>query len=133
MILAYIQIKKEENDKAIATLKTLQASTTFTTSEKEYIGKFISALEAGDSAKDSGFDSRFMGRVTSSVLNSKLEKVEWKKEAKKHQMTYLNSVFHSMETIESGMNKVRDGASGAEKSLKEKGSELWEDAKSLVD
>lgn len=133
MIMAYVQIKKGENDKAIATLKTLQGSTTFNTSEKAYIGKVISALEAGDSAEDSGFNSQFMGGVTSDVLNSKLEKVEWKKEAKKHHMTYLQSVFDSIETIESGMKKVKDGASGTGKTLKEKGSELWEDAKSLVD
>lgn len=132
IVQAYIQIKKGENDKAIATLKTLQASPAFSASEKAYIGKVISALEAGDSAEDSGFGSQFIGEMTSKVLNSKLEKTDWKKEAKKHKMTYLNGVFESMETIESGMNKVKDGASSSGKSLKEKGSELWDDAKSLV-
>ena len=133
IVQAYIHVKKGENDKAIATLKTLQSSSTFNASEKEYIGKVISALEAGESAEDSGFDGQFIGEIASGALNGKLEKVEWKKEAKKHHMTYLNSVFESMETIESGMSKAKDGASKTGKSLKEKGGEFWEDAKKLVD
>ena len=132
IVQAYIHVKKGENDKAIATLKILQASSTFDASEKEYIGKVISALEAGQSAEDSGFGPQFIGEMTSGTLNSKLEKVNWKKEAKKHHMTYLNSAYESMERIESGMDKVKNGASGTGKSLKEKGGEFWDSAKKLV-
>ncbi|MFV0540130.1 MAG: short-chain dehydrogenase [Aestuariibaculum sp.] len=139
-IEVYLYTKKEDNEKAIASLKKLQTSVMLSSNEKESIAKAIAYLENRENGKmlNGVYDKIFMGKIAVRYMLNVLEQVDWKKVLKENNVPYVDEMFQTVDKlieINTNLDKYTSTENLKEtgKELKETGKDFWNKAKELVE
>jgi hypothetical protein len=144
VVEAYLYMKREEHDKAIAALRKLRASPLLSSKEKDAIDETIGYLQERepDKALNGVYDNVFMGKIVVSYMLARLAEVDWKALAKKHDIPYTEEIFATVDQLETTIQnidrytdldtiaavgmQVEKKAEEQGKSLLEKAKEWWE-------
>lgn len=137
-IEAYLNLKRENPEKAIIALEKLKNSPLFSDDERKAFEKTIGHLKERDSkaALNGIYDKAFMAKVISKYMISTLLKIEWERVLKENNVPHTKEIFDSVNKFKAMSNAVSQYTqpSKIEKGKKEitkKGSELLDKAKSL--
>ncbi len=139
-IETYLFIKTENKEKAIASLQKLKASPLLSSNEKEKIEESIVYLKNRKSGKllNGAYDKFFLGKIATKYMFSILSKVDWEKLLKDNDVPHTEEMFVVIDNFKTFMDKLStytsvDGIKKAGKDLKNKGWNLLDKAKGLVE
>jgi len=138
-IETYLYTKKEEHEKAIASLNKLKTSDLLSSKEKRSIDESIAYLKDRESGKmlNGVYDKYFLSKLITKYMFAVLTDVEWKKILKDQEIPYADEAFETIDTFKSFIKNMEQYTSGEQlkevgKDLKETGSGLFEKAKELI-
>ena len=122
---AYVNIKKENSDKAIVYLKKFQNSELITDEEKAAVNEIISYLEKreSDKALNTVYDKLFIGKLVTKYITNYVKGIDWYKEIEKSE---TGRKFLEIPKVLDEEYKKFDSDLDTDK-LKEKGKELIKD------
>jgi|GEM_PF-519315 len=138
-IETYLYIKKEEPEKAIASLNKLKTSDLLSAKEMRSIDETIGYLKDRESGKvlNGVYDKYFLSKVITKYMFAVLTDVDWKKILKEQDVPYTEEAFKTIDAFKSFLENMEPYTSGEQikevgKDLKETGSGLFEKAKELI-
>lgn len=138
-IETYLYLKKEEPEKAIASLNKLKTSDLLSSREKKSIDQAIEYLQDRKSGKvlNSVYDKYFLSKLITKYMFAVLNDVAWKKILKEQNVPYTEEAFKTIDAFKSFVKNMEQYTSGEQlkevgKGLKETGSGLFEKAKELI-
>lgn len=136
----YLYLKREESDKAIASLKKLKTSSFLSSDEKKSIDQSIGYLKERKSEKvlNGFFDKAFLGKLVASYILSQLAQLDWEQILEDQGVPNTREIFASARSFMAVIQKIENYSSteGLKKTgddLKKEGDNLWEKAKSLME
>jgi len=135
---AYLNLKRENPDKAVPALEKLKRSPLFSEQEKNVLQNSISYVKNRDSesALNGVYDKAFMAKLVSKYMFAVISKIDWQKVMKENNIAHTDEIFASLskfKTIANAVNKYTEASTidKGRKEIKEKGTELINKAKSL--
>jgi len=138
-IETYLYLKKEEHEKAIASLNKLKTSDLLSSKEKRSIDESIAYLKDRESGKvlNGVYDKYFLSKVITKYMFAVLTDVEWKKILKDQDIPYTDEAFKTIDAFKIFVKNMEQYTSGEQlkevgKGLKETGSGLFDKAKELI-
>lgn len=137
---AYVYLHNGENEKAITALRKLQKSNILTRNEKDAIGESIKYLEnrEPDKALNGVYDQAFLAKITAKYLLAQLAEIDWEQELKKQNVPYTDELFRTINRLNNFIEKMENYTSTdrlreASEEAKEKGKDLWNEAKEIAE
>ena len=129
----YLYLKKEKNDKAIASLKKLKTSNLLSSSDKATIDESITYLEnrKPESVLNGVYDKYFLSKIATKYMLSILTKIDWEKVLKEQNIQGTEQIFNTLRNFEDLIKKFENYPST--KDIEEKTSNLWDKAKELTE
>ncbi|RZL32512.1 MAG: short-chain dehydrogenase [Pedobacter sp.] len=138
LIDAYLNLKRENPEKAIPALEKLKASLLFSDNEREAIQKTIDYVKnrKPEAALNGVYDKAFMARLASKYMISVLAKIDWEKVMRDNNVPHTKEIFANINKFKDMSNAVSSytnekAIDNSKKEITKKGSELLEKAKSL--
>ncbi|RNL51317.1 short-chain dehydrogenase [Pedobacter jejuensis] len=138
IIDAYLNLKRENPEKAIPALEKLKASPLFSNSEREAIQKTIDYVKdrEPDAALKNVYDKAFIAKLASKYMISVLAKIDWEKVMQEHNVPHTKEIFNGINKFKALSNSVSQYTQAptidnGKKEITKKGSELLDQAKSL--
>lgn len=136
---AYVYLKNEENEKAVASLTKLKNSDLLSSDEKKILDESIEYVQNRESGKvlNGVYDKVFLGKIASKYMYSILSKVDWKKVMQEQNIAHTEEMFKTLENLQSFIDNLQkysstEGLKDAGQELNEKGKSLWEKAKNVT-
>ena len=137
---AYVNIKKENNQKAIVALRKLKESPILSNGDKEDVEETILYLEKRESGKSMNalYDKAFISKIIVSFVYDKLTKIDWEQVLKESEVENSEAILEAVQTFKkvnkqlqdiNDMTYLKDKTSKVEA----EGTKLWDKAKSLVE
>ncbi|GLB50313.1 short-chain dehydrogenase [Neptunitalea lumnitzerae] len=133
MIEVYVHLKREQHQKAIASLRKLKTSTLLDNDEKESIDEAIAYLESrkSDEVLNRVYDRYFMSKIATKYMFAKLAKIDWEKVLKDNEVPNAEEISEAIENFKEFTEDL--STYSATESLKEEGENLWNKAKKLTE
>ena len=135
---AYLNLKRENPEKAIPALEKLKTSPLFSETEREAIQKTIDYVKdrESDTALKSVYDKAFMAKLASKYMISVLAKIDWEKVMQKNNVPHTKEIFAGINKFKAMSNAVSQYTQpstieNGKKEITKKGSELLDKAKDL--
>lgn len=136
---AYINIKKENHEKAIQALTNLKNSTILSRSDEEQIEKTIHYLKNRESDKvmNGVYDKAFISKIVVSFVYDKLSKIDWEEVFEQNNIENGKEVLIAIENFKDFNKKIQDikDMKYLEESstrIKEESSKIWDKASDLI-
>ena len=109
-IETYLYLKKEKNDKAIASLKKLNTSNLLSSSDKETIDESITYLEnkKPESVLNGVYDKYFLSKIATKYMLSILSKIDWEKVLKEQNIKGTEQIFNTLRNFEDLIKKFEN-------------------------
>ena len=106
----YLYLKKEKNDKAIASLKKLNTSNLLSSSDKETIDESITYLEnkKPESVLNGVYDKYFLSKIATKYMLSILSKIDWEKVLKEQNIKGTEQIFNTLRNFEDLIKKFEN-------------------------
>jgi hypothetical protein len=138
-IEAYINIKRENPEKAILALTNLKNSTILSTSDKKQIEKTIVYLKNRESDKlmNGVYDKAFISKIVVSFVYDKLSKMDWEKVFRENNIENGKEILVAIENFKELNKKIQEikdmkYLEDNSTKLKEEGNKIWGKAKDLI-
>ncbi|WP_010602694.1 hypothetical protein, partial [Pedobacter agri] len=135
---AYLNLKRENPEKAVPALKKLKTSPLFSEAEREAIQKTIDYVKNrdADAALNGVYDKTFMAKLASKYMISVLSKIDWEKVLRENKVPHTAEIFAGINKFKAMSNAVSQYTQATtiengKKEITKKGSELLEKAKNL--
>ncbi|AZI25456.1 short-chain dehydrogenase [Pedobacter sp. G11] len=135
---AYLNLKRENPEKAVPALKKLKTSPLFSEAEREAIQKTIDYVKNrdADAALNGVYDKTFMAKLASKYMISVLSKIDWEKVLRENEVPHTAEIFAGINKFKAMSNAVSQYTQATtiengKKEITKKGSELLEKAKNL--
>lgn len=136
-IEAYLYLKNEENEKAIAALSKLKTSDYFSLREKERIDESIEYVKNREPGKvlNGFYDKYFLSKITTKYVYSILSKIDWEKLMIEKNVPHAEEIFKTIENVKEileGLDKYSsvEGIKQTGDEIKNKGKNLFNRARS---
>lgn len=137
---AYVNIKKENPEKAIIALTKLKSSPIISASDKKDIEKTISYLKNRESDKvmNGVYDKAFVSKIALSFVYDKLTKIDWEKVFKENNIEHGDAILLAIKNfkkINQNLQDIKDLKYLKENTNKIKGEgiKIWDKAKELIE
>lgn len=149
VVEAYLYMKREEHDKAIAALKKLRASPLLSSKEKDAIDETIGYLDEREAGKalNTVYDNVFMGKIVISYMLARLSEIDWQELMKENDIPHTDEIFATIGQLETTIQnidqytntdsiaavgkevgeEVVEGVEEGSKNLWDKAKEWWEE------
>ncbi len=137
---SFLYLKREDKEKAIASLQKLRTSELLSEKERARIDESIDYLKNRESGKllNSAFDKYFLAKIVTKYIFARLAEVDWEKLLKQHNVPYTEEMFttldnftHFIDNLESYTSSDKLKETG--ETLKNQSQSLWNRAKELVE
>jgi len=135
---AYLNLKRENPEKAVPALEKLKTSPLFSEDEREAIQKTIDYVKNrdADAALKGVYDKTFMAKLASKYMISVLSKIDWEKVLRENKVPHTAEIFAGINKFKAMSNAVSQYTQATtiengKKEITKKGSELLEKAKNL--
>lgn len=135
---AYLNLKRENPEKAVPALEKLKTSPLFSEAEREAIQKTIDYVKNrdADAALKGVYDKTFMAKLASKYMISVLSKIDWEKVLRENKVPHTAEIFAGINKFKAMSNAVSQYTQATtiengKKEITKKGSELLEKAKNL--
>ncbi|MDQ1141466.1 hypothetical protein [Pedobacter agri] len=135
---AYLNLKRENPEKAVPALERLKTSPLFSEAEREAIQKTIDYVKNrdADAALKGVYDKTFMAKLASKYMISVLSKIDWEKVLRENEVPHTAKIFAGINKFKAMSNAVSQYTQATtiengKKEITKKGSELLEKAKNL--
>lgn len=135
---AYLNLKRENPEKAVPALEKLKTSQLFSDAEREAIQKTIDYVKNrdADAALKGVYDKAFMAKLASKYMISVLSKIDWEKVLRENEVPHTTQIFAGINKFKAMSNAVSQYTQATtiengKKEITKKGSELLEKAKNL--
>jgi hypothetical protein len=135
---AYLNLKRENPEKAIPALEKLKKSPLFSNDEREAIQSTINYVKdrKPDAALKGVYDKAFMTKIVSKYMIAVLSKIDWEKVMQENKVPHTAEIFTGIKKIQMMSNAVSDytqpsALESGKKEISKKGSQLLEKAKGL--
>lgn len=135
---AYLNLKRENPEKAVPALERLKTSPLFSEAEREAIQKTIDYVKNrdADAALKGVYDKAFMAKLASKYMISVLSKIDWEKVLRENKVPHTAEIFAGINKFKAMSNAVSQYTQATtiengKKEITKKGSELLEKAKNL--
>jgi hypothetical protein len=135
---AYLNLKRENPEKAIPALEKLKKSPMFSNDEREAIQSTINYVKdrKPDAALKGVYDKAFMTKIVSKYMIAVLSKIDWEKVMEENKVPHSAEIFTGIKKIQMMSNAVSDytqpsALESGKKEISKKGSQLLEKAKGL--
>ncbi|MEH0157084.1 hypothetical protein V6R21_23385 [Limibacter armeniacum] len=139
-IETYLYLQKEEPEKAVASLAKLKTSSLLTSTEIERIDESIEYLNNRESGKvlNGVYDKYFLSKIVTKYMLSVLSKVDWEKVMREQNVPHTEEIFRTItffKNFTENLNKYASMENLKEtgKDIQEKGEDIWNQAKTLVE
>lgn len=136
---AFVALKKDKPDQAVASLTKLKTSPLCSNSEKEALNQAINYLQDRKpaSALSGVYDKMFIGKIASRYMLSVAAKIDWEALLKKNQVPHTETFFATLRRFREISDQVAaygkpSAISAGKKTLEKEGSHLLEKAKGLL-
>jgi hypothetical protein len=139
-IETYLYLKNEESEKAITALTKLKTSNLLSSGDKERIDESIEYVKNRKSGKilNGFYDKYFLSKIATKYIFSILSKVDWEKVMKEQNVPHTKEIFKTINNLKDFLENLEKYSStenlkktGDE--IKNKGKNLWNKAKELVE
>jgi len=138
-IEAYLNIKNEDPEKAIAALNNLKSSPLLSDGEKKVIDQSISYLSErkSDDRLNGIYDKYFLSKIAIKYMFSILSKVDWEKVMAQNKVPHSKEIMNTIEKFvhfNENLKKyaISDQIKKAEEDIRSKGESIWEKATEVV-
>lgn len=142
-IEAYLYLKNEDRDKAIAAFKKLKTSKLLSQKEKKGIDESIEYIKNRKSGKvlNGFYDKYFLSKIATKYMLSVLAQVDWKKIMKENDVPHTDEMFETVDQFQDFLvklqqyqntEKLKEVGTEVGQDLKKKGKGLWDNAKDLL-
>ena len=135
---AYLNLKRENPEKAIPALEKLITSPLFSDNEREAIQKTIDYVKEreSDAALKGVYDKAFMAKLVSKYMISVLAKIDWEKVMQENNVPRTKEIFAGINKFKVMSNSVSrytqpSTIENGKNEITKKGSELLKKAKSV--
>ena len=135
---AYLNLKRENPEKAIPALEKLITSPLFSDNEREAIQKTIDYVKEreSDAALKGVYDKAFMAKLVSKYMISVLAKIDWEKVMQENNVPHTKEIFAGINKFKVMSNSVSrytqpSTIENGKNEMTKKGSELLQKAKSV--
>ena len=135
---AYLNLKRENPEKAIPALEKLITSPLFSDNEREAIQKTIDYVKEreSDEALKGVYDKAFMAKLVSKYMISVLAKIDWEKVMQENNVPHTKEIFAGINKFKVMSNSVSrytqpSTIENGKNEITKKGSELLKKAKSV--
>ena len=135
---AYLNLKRENPEKAIPVLEKLKTSPLFSDNEREAIQKTIDYVKEreSDAALKGVYDKAFMAKLVSKYMISVLAKIDWEKVMQENNVPHTKEIFAGINKFKVMSNSVSrytqpSTIENGKNEMTKKGSELLQKAKSV--
>lgn len=135
---AYLNLKRENPEKAIPVLEKLKTSPLFSDNEREAIQKTIDYVKEreSDAALKGVYDKAFMAKLVSKYMISVLAKIDWEKVMQENNVPRTKEIFAGINKFKVMSNSVSrytqpSTIENGKNEITKKGSELLKKAKSV--
>lgn len=135
---AYLNLKRENPEKAIPALEKLITSPLFSDNEREAIQKTIDYVKEreSDAALKGVYDKAFMAKLVSKYMISVLAKIDWEKVMQENNVPHTKEIFAGINKFKVMSNSVSrytqpSTIENGKNEITKKGSELLKKAKSV--
>ncbi|WP_316763348.1 hypothetical protein [Pedobacter aquatilis] len=135
---AYLNLKRENPEKAIPALEKLITSPLFSDNEREAIQKTIDYVKEreSDAALKGVYDKAFMAKLVSKYMISVLAKIDWEKVMQENNVPRTKEIFAGINKFKVMSNSVSrytqpSTIENGKNEMTKKGSELLQKAKSV--
>lgn len=105
---AYLYLKKEDNEKAIAALNKLKNSELLSADEKNGIEESIEYIKNRKSEKvlNGFYDKFFISKIATKYMFNVLSKIDWKKTLKDNNVPKTDEMFKTIDYLKDFNNKI---------------------------
>lgn len=135
---AYLNLKRENPEKAIPVLEKLKTSPLFSDNEREAIQQTIDYVKEreSDEALKGVYDKAFMAKLVSKYMISVLAKIDWEKVMQENNVPHTKEIFAGINKFKVMSNSVSRNTQpstieNGKNEITKKGSELLKKAKSV--
>ncbi|GAA3957653.1 hypothetical protein GCM10022246_09240 [Pedobacter ginsengiterrae] len=135
---AYLNLKRENPEKAIPALEKLITSPLFSDNEREAIQQTIDYVKEreSDEALKGVYDKAFMAKLVSKYMISVLAKIDWEKVMQENNVPHTKEIFAGINKFKVMSNSVSrytqpSTIENGKNEITKKGSELLKKAKSV--
>jgi len=135
---AYLNLKRENPEKAIPALEKLITSPLFSDNEREAIQQTIDYVKGreSDEALKGVYDKAFMAKLVSKYMISVLAKIDWEKVMQENNVPHTKEIFAGINKFKVMSNSVSrytqpSTIENGKNEITKKGSELLKKAKSV--
>ena len=135
---AYLNLKRENPEKAIPALEKLITSPLFSDNEREAIQQTIDYVKEreSDDALKGVYDKAFMAKLVSKYMISVLAKIDWEKVMQENNVPHTKEIFAGINKFKVMSNSVSrytqpSTIENGKNEITKKGSELLKKAKSV--
>jgi len=135
---AYLNLKRENPEKAIPALEKLITSPSFSDNEREAIQQTIDYVKEreSDEALKGVYDKAFMAKLVSKYMISVLAKIDWEKVMQENNVPHTKEIFAGINKFKVMSNSVSrytqpSTIENGKNEITKKGSELLKKAKSV--
>jgi len=135
---AYLNLKRENPEKAIPALEKLITSPLFSDNEREAIQQTIDYVKEreSDEAFKGVYDKAFMAKLVSKYMISVLAKIDWEKVMQENNVPHTKEIFAGINKFKVMSNSVSrytqpSTIENGKNEMTKKGSELLQKAKSV--
>lgn len=135
-IETYLHLKKEDSEKAIASLLKLKESNMFSDKEKKSIDEAIGYLKDRESGKvlNSVYDKYFLSKIVMKYTWNTVKELDWKRFMKEQGFENVDAAFDKIDATKEFIENLekyttQEGLKEAGKQIKEESEELWDKAK----
>jgi len=135
---AYLNLKRENPEKAIPALEKLITSPLFSDNEREAIQQTIDYVKEreSDEALKGVYDKAFMAKLVSKYMISVLAKIDWEKVMQENNVPHTKEIFAGINKFKVMSNSVSrytqpSTIENGKNEMTKKGSELLQKAKSV--
>ena len=134
-IEAYLYLKQEDQDKAIAALTKLRSSPLLSTTEQGQLDESIAYVRNRESGKalNGIYDKVFLSRIASKYILGVLAKVDWRKVMAEQDVPNTEAMFDALDGLHDFLQDVQkySGSEGVD-AAKDEVEGLWEKAKESI-
>lgn len=137
MVDSYLNLKRENPEKAIQSLEKLNKSTLLSDDEREAIQKTIDYQKNrdADAALKTVYDKAFLAKIGTKYMFAILAKIDWERLMLENDIPHAKEIFSGIKQVKQLSNAVSSytsKAKGSTKTLKETGGQFLDQAKGLL-